>query len=58
MEKKNKNLPENKKLADLSGNVEISKDQLMTTDQGVRINDDQNSLTAGDRGATLLEDLY
>ena len=28
----------------------------MTTDQGVGINDDQNSLKAGDRGATLLED--
>ena len=28
----------------------------MTTDQGLRINDDQNSLKAGDRGATLLED--
>lgn len=30
--------------------------QPMTTNHGVRINDDQNSLKAGDRGATLLED--
>ncbi len=30
--------------------------ELMTTDQGVGINDDQNSLKAGERGATLLED--
>ncbi|KIA96555.1 hydroperoxidase [Pedobacter kyungheensis] len=28
----------------------------MTTNHGVKINDDQNSLKAGDRGATLLED--
>lgn len=28
----------------------------MTTNQGVKINDDQNSLKAGPRGATLLED--
>ena len=28
----------------------------MTTDQGLKINDDQNSLKAGERGATLLED--
>lgn len=30
--------------------------QKMTTNHGVNINDDQNSLKAGDRGATLLED--
>ncbi len=30
--------------------------QPMTTNHGLRINDDQNSLKAGDRGATLLED--
>jgi len=30
--------------------------QKMTTNHGVKINDDQNSLKAGDRGATLLED--
>jgi catalase len=28
----------------------------MTTDQGLKINDDTNSLKAGERGATLLED--
>ena len=28
----------------------------MTTNQGVKVNDDQNSLKAGDRGPTLLED--
>ena len=30
--------------------------EFMTTDQGLKINDDQNSLKSGDRGATLLED--
>src|SRR5687768_10140128 len=28
----------------------------LTTDQGLRINDDQNSLKVGDRGPSLLED--
>jgi len=36
-------------VADASG-------EMMTTNQGLKINDDQNSLKAGDRGATLLED--
>src|SRR5260370_40685873 len=31
--------------------------QLFTTDQGLRVNDDQNSLKAGLRGPSLLEDL-
>ncbi|WP_442592254.1 catalase [Pedobacter sp. AW31-3R] len=31
-------------------------DELMTTNHGVRINDDQHSLKAGERGSTLLED--
>ena len=30
--------------------------EFMTTDQGLKINDDQNSLKTGERGATLLED--
>ncbi len=47
---------ENQKLADLAFNKEDSSGQLMTTDQGVKINDDQNSLKAGDRGPTLMED--
>ena len=35
---------------------EDSKGQVLTTDQGLRINDDQNSLKAGARGPSLLED--
>jgi catalase len=44
------------KIIDIEPNKEDSQGELMTTNQGVKINDDQNSLKAGDRGATLLED--
>ncbi|GGB73086.1 catalase [Flavobacterium suaedae] len=48
--------PKNAKLEDLERNREYSEGQYNTTDQGVRINDDHNSLKAGDRGPSLLED--
>ncbi|MBZ9729287.1 catalase [Salegentibacter sp. JZCK2] len=51
-----KNASDNKKHQDLERNREDSKDQFLTTNQGLKINDDQNSLKAGDRGASLLED--
>jgi catalase len=41
---------------DLLTNKEDGSGQLLTTNQGLKINDDQNSLKAGERGATLLED--
>src|SRR4030095_15218604 len=41
---------------DLARNSEDSAGEYLTTNQGVRINDNQNSLKAGDRGPTLLED--
>jgi catalase len=44
------------KSADLERDAERSGDQFLTTNQGLRISDDQNSLKAGDRGPTLLED--
>lgn len=44
------------KSADLQPDREDSTDQFLTTNHGVRINDNQNSLKAGPRGATLLED--
>ncbi|MBC6111405.1 catalase [Pedobacter fastidiosus] len=47
---------ENDKTKKLESITTDSANQFMTTDHGVRINDDQNSLKAGDRGATLLED--
>lgn len=55
--KKNKKATaENKKIADLEKQTEDGSGQFLTTNQGVRINDNQNSLKAGERGATLLED--
>jgi catalase len=48
--------PVNDKIVGLEVHKEDSSNELMTTNQGVRINDDQNSLKAGSRGATLLED--
>jgi len=48
--------PENKKQDDLAYNKETGSGEFMTTDQGLKINDDTNSLKAGERGATLLED--
>ncbi len=44
------------KLDDLAKNTEDSAGEFLTTNQGVRVNDNQNSLKAGDRGPTLLED--
>jgi catalase len=41
---------------DLAKDTEDSAGEYLTTNQGVRINDNQNSLKAGDRGPTLLED--
>jgi len=47
---------ENAKTVDLAQNTESGQGEFLTTNQGLRINDDQNSLKAGERGATLLED--
>jgi catalase len=47
---------DNGKLDDLAKNTEDAAGEFLTTNQGVRINDNQNSLKAGDRGPTLLED--
>src|SRR5689334_23524532 len=46
----------NIKLKDLEVNREDSQNEFLTTNQGVRISDNQNSLKDGPRGATLLED--
>ncbi len=46
----------NEKQADLTINKENGKGQYLTTNQGLKINDNQNSLKAGERGPTLLED--
>ncbi|MFC3828793.1 MULTISPECIES: catalase [Niastella] len=52
----NNDMPETKKDTDLNADKEKADAQSMTTNQGVKINDDQNSLKAGDRGSTLMED--
>ena len=44
------------KMNDLAPDIETGADQMMTTDQGLKINDDQNSLKGGERGPSLLED--
>lgn len=50
-----KNL-QNEKQGDLSINKSDGTNKFLTTNQGVRINDDNNSLKAGERGPSLLED--
>jgi catalase len=44
------------KTADLERNIEEPQGQFLTTNHGLRINDDQNTLKAGERGPSLLED--
>ena len=48
--------PVNAKTEKLAPHTADATNQFMTTDHGVRINDDQNSLKAGERGPSLLED--
>ncbi|MET0570610.1 MAG: catalase, partial [Pedobacter agri] len=47
---------ENDKTKKLESFIADSTGESLTTNHGVKINDDQNSLKAGERGATLLED--
>lgn len=47
---------QDEKQRDLSSNKSDGTNKFLTTDQGVRINDDNNSLKAGERGPSLLED--
>ncbi len=56
MAKKVSSKTENKKSIDLAPDTEVGTGEFLTTNQGLAINDDQNSLRAGERGATLLED--
>jgi catalase len=56
MATKKKNTNVSPKQLDLEINKEDGADQFLTTNHGVRINDNQNSLKAGSRGPTLLED--
>ncbi len=47
---------ESAKITDLQADIEESTGQLLTSNQGVPVNDDHNSLKAGERGPSLLED--
>lgn len=46
----------NAKKEEMQQNVSDPKGTTMTTNQGLKVNDTNNSLKAGERGATLLED--
>src|SRR5687767_205552 len=52
----NKKRQRNKKTDSLQQHTEDSQGKFLTTNQGVKVNDDQNSLKAGERGPSLLED--
>lgn len=54
--KDNKNTTNDAKIEQLSQYTNDGTDQPLTTNQGLKINDNQNSLKAGERGPTLLED--
>ena len=51
-----KNNQKSEKLDQLKDHTTDNLNEKLTTNQGVKINDNQNSLKAGERGATLLED--
>ncbi len=55
---KKKRGEQNAKSTELSAFRESGEGQYLTTNQGLRINDDQNSLKAGERGPSLLEDFH
>src|SRR6188472_1438473 len=55
---KGKQKVDNAKVDELRVNREEATDKFLTTNQGLRINDDQNSLKAGERGPSLLEDFH
>jgi catalase len=57
MKKKTNPAPvKNEKAGQLKQHTVINNNEALTTNQGLKINDNQNSLKAGERGATLLED--
>lgn len=56
MKKTKQTIPENAKQLDLEKDKSDAKNQFLTTAQGLKINDDNNTLKAGERGPSLLED--
>ena len=55
-DKKNVGKPSSPKIEDISKDVVNSKGKTFTTNNGVPVNDSHNSLLAGERGPSLLED--
>ncbi|WP_294200953.1 catalase [uncultured Chryseobacterium sp.] len=54
----NDNRPHNAKLDQLESHTSSNENSKLTSNQGLRINNNQDSLTAGDRGPTLMEDFF
>jgi catalase len=50
--------PHNKKLDQLESHATSNENKRLTSNQGLRINNNQDSLKAGDRGPTLMEDFF
>jgi catalase len=50
--------PANPKAADLATVTEDGAGKVLTTNQGSRVNDNQNTLKSGERGPSLLEDFH
>src|SRR6476660_4360811 len=48
----------NPKAKDLAAFQDTADKQYLTTNHGLRVNDDQNTLKAGERGPSLLEDFH
>ncbi|MBC7888275.1 MAG: catalase [Ferruginibacter sp.] len=49
-------LKDSKKIADIEPAKKYDDGEFLTTNHGLRINDNQNSLKSGERGGTLIED--
>ena len=56
MAAKQNNSRNDAKIEQLAQHTTDGTDQSLTTNQGIKISDNQNSLKAGERGPTLLED--
>ncbi|CAM4294232.1 catalase [Gillisia limnaea] len=56
MKNKGKKQPASKKKEEMAKNTSNPEGKILTTNQGLKVNDTNNSLKAGERGATLLED--
>ena len=58
MGKRKEKTQDNTKIDALKAFQEAGEEQYLTTNQGLRVNDDQNSLKAGERGPSLLKDFH